>query len=151
MIDGLGKKICRAPADRFERSLKGVLGGHENEMDAGIATERAGEEFVGFLRFKMDAGENQAATPESNEAECLFGITGANRFIAHIGDERVERIALGGIVVENARRQGAADGGDFNGFVGGVGHAYDRGNKCAKGNERCFEWAKVGWGLSYFR
>ena len=108
-------------------------------MDAGVAAQRTSEEVVGILNVEMDGGEDKAAAPKTDEPESFFGITGADRFISHIGNERVERIAFGGVVVENARRQGTTNGRNFHGFARGVSHAEERGKKCAKGKEDCFE------------
>ena len=139
MVERLGKKISGAAANGLEGGFQRVFSGHQDQVNAGIAAKRAGQEFVAIRGIEADAGKHEAAAAQTDQAECLFGIAGANGLIAHIGDERVERIALGGVVVENTRRQSAANGGDFNGFVRGVSHAMERGNRCAKGNEGCFE------------
>ena len=62
-----------------------------------------------------------------------------NVFITHVRNERIERVALSGIVVENTRGQIAANRRNFKSFARGVSHKAGRGNKCAKGNEGCFE------------
>jgi hypothetical protein len=135
LIERLGKKIGGAAADGFESTFEGVLRGHENDVNAGVATQRAREKFVGIRHIEVNAGKHQAAAAEANQAQCFFGIAGAHGFVAHVHDERIQRVTFRGIVVKNAGRHGTAYGRSIGGFVSGVAHDERTGTGCAKGEE----------------
>ena len=82
-VEGLRKEVGGASADGFQRSFESVDGGHDHDADARIATKRAFEKVKGVGILKMDGGEDNAATPGTNEAKGFLGIAGGNGFVTY--------------------------------------------------------------------
>ncbi len=137
MVERLGEEVSGAAADGFESGLEGILRGHDDEVDAGVAAQGAIEEVKGIGIFKVQVGEDQAAAAHADKAESLFGVAGGDGIVAHVGDQGVESIALGRVAVEDAGSEGGVEGGDVYGFVSCVCHARHRGNRCAKREDEC--------------
>jgi len=138
MIDRFGEEIGGAAANGLESVVERVIGGHDNEVDAGIAAERTVQKLKGIRILHMNAGQDEARASRADEAQSFLGVAGGDGLIAHIRDQRGERVALEGFVVKNARRERGAKGCDFNRFISCVSHDEGRGNTCAKGDAECF-------------
>ena len=68
LVDRPGKKIGGPAADGLESGFQGVFGGHQNHVNPGVAAESAGQEFVGIVGVQMNAGKDQAAAADTNQA-----------------------------------------------------------------------------------
>src|SRR5271157_33878 len=103
MIHGFGQKVGGAAANGFQRVVQRVVGGHDNDVQAGIAAQRAVQKLKGLRILQMNAGQDQAAATGADKAESFLRIARGDGLIAEIGNQRGERIALEGFVVIDAR------------------------------------------------
>jgi hypothetical protein len=138
MIDRFGEEIGGAAANGLESVVQGVIGGHDDEVDAGIAAERAVKKLKGSRILHMNAGQDEAGASRADETQSFLGVASGDGLIAYVRNQRGERIALEGFVVKNARGERGVKSCDFYRFISCVSHDQGRGNKCAKRDAECF-------------
>ena len=88
VIDGFGKEIGGAAADGLESVVEGVIGGHDNEVDAGITAQRTVKKLKGVGILQVNAGQDKAGAARADEAQSFLGVAGGDGLIAHVRNKR---------------------------------------------------------------
>ena len=84
MIDRFGEEISGATANGLEGVVEGVIGGHDNEVDAGIAAQRPVQKLKGIRIPHMNAGQYESGAPRADQAQSFLGVAGGDGLIAHV-------------------------------------------------------------------
>ncbi len=84
MIDRFGEEIGGAATNGFESVVQGVFGGHDNDVDAGIAAERAVKKLKGIRILHMNAGQDEAGASRPDETQSFLRVARGKGLIAHV-------------------------------------------------------------------